>query len=841
MVRSSTKKKARGDDAFQKRKSKTGRKKLAPVTDTQAEVHARSLFISTSTALSKVNAAQSTDGVNEAPTSSRSLAAAGRQTPAELLRGAAHYKSSQRASSMVALQRLLAADSKLAPTPRHLSDPTEETSPVDPVDRLRIFSVALESMMDSDDAVRRAALALLKSLFSEPQWVCPSGSQPGAAVRARMEEAAVWWSEPTHSSALPAAVRSSQEQERVIAVMRVVHMALTHACLPVRHSGVDLLEALLSAPLASGVLRGACRTVCQQQASMTAGPVSPIPRDPQELEREEEEWMSGLIQRVARLVWKSQHVVVLADLVEGLLANGCGAWEADCEVETVMGSLLSESGQTSACPAARRLWSGTTPQDFAAPHEWRHINIVEALLHEHLISPAANAWKELMELRLQLLRNEKQLARAAAISRVVGTICGFLQVRRSLAPPSKEPITNKQARKQAYATRTLQRQLLDLFVVRVPVTIETLLSSEEKKDETENGVQRANRTSSSPLQSYQRCALACALAIVAAPLAEHDSAWNLLYHFFSSLFPQQSSPGSEQDLSLSTLQGAIDVMLLVNHYSQSSEGESGSTPVKLKILVFIPLVVRAVLRAVSRLPLTTPGSSSSEDDSMVKILFSLHQLLVVLVKAPFSTSAAMQKGGGGGRAVMEGSRALHRVWPLLPRLLFALRARREETTETGEVGSGVPVLLGSQPVLVDMIVCSFFHLLWIVVSSKHPLLSCSADEGVAFGSAAPSERSSGSLTCAASLKRASPSFNHIQTASGPVDGVLARCSANTKELARCLAFYVNAQQSIAVEERGKRAREDDINDEVETSRLSYEHRIHDSYHLTLKKTLQGSD
>lgn len=194
MVRSKPKKKTRGDDAFTTKKQKTGRKKLAPVTDTRAEVHARSLFISTSSAISKAQQQQSNDPSSAFQSVDLVLhRAAAQQSIKELLRGTTHYKDSHRSSSFASIARLLLQAQKARSKCQHAdsgasgyiplsgSPPgsknraTEEEMLVDPMEKLRAFSAALEGMTDTDDASRRAALSVLQALFRE-EWIFPASA-----------------------------------------------------------------------------------------------------------------------------------------------------------------------------------------------------------------------------------------------------------------------------------------------------------------------------------------------------------------------------------------------------------------------------------------------------------------------------------------------------------------------------------------------------------------------------------------------------------------------------------------------------------------------------------------
>lgn len=219
-------KKAKGDDAFKKRKQKTGRKKLAPVTDTRAEVHARSLYIATPSSISKESQYlnSSSEGKSEEyreGTSGFSFRGSGQQeTVKELLRGATHYKSSQRSSCYASVARLILQaekrrkndriaeaarsiigsplawkafsdgiherDNKIDRGHRHEEVQKEKEGEgggaqevVEPMEKLRAFSLALDAMTDTEVAVRRAALSVLQALFREG-WVCPHTPQEEA-------------------------------------------------------------------------------------------------------------------------------------------------------------------------------------------------------------------------------------------------------------------------------------------------------------------------------------------------------------------------------------------------------------------------------------------------------------------------------------------------------------------------------------------------------------------------------------------------------------------------------------------------------------------------------------
>lgn len=219
MVRTKAKK-SKGDDAFTKRKQKTGRKKLAPVTDTRAEVHARSLYVSTPSVISKETQYLNNAvlGKNEEDHGSGPIfschGSGQKESVKELLRGATHYKSSHRSScyasvarmmlqaerrrkadriakvrrgmvsSFPVLKRISGIDQEKGKTSElenlHEKKKDEgEQDKVEPMEKLRAFSLALEAMTDTDDAVRRSALTVLQALFSEG-WVCPHTPQEEA-------------------------------------------------------------------------------------------------------------------------------------------------------------------------------------------------------------------------------------------------------------------------------------------------------------------------------------------------------------------------------------------------------------------------------------------------------------------------------------------------------------------------------------------------------------------------------------------------------------------------------------------------------------------------------------
>lgn len=225
MVRVKDKKK-KGDDAFDNKKQKVGRKKLAPATATRAEVHARTLRLATSSAVANAPAAPAQysgrsgssagggtmmmaaaspfDGKRsrrDQQDAAKQDAVMAQHTFAELLGTANHYKAANRGSAFAAMakalghqeQRDLAAGREAdrfagfisIPTTTHAS--SKKTSDgkssssssgtaalpppmVTPLEKLKAYSAALEAITDTDDDARKAALGCL-SVIMRNEWV----------------------------------------------------------------------------------------------------------------------------------------------------------------------------------------------------------------------------------------------------------------------------------------------------------------------------------------------------------------------------------------------------------------------------------------------------------------------------------------------------------------------------------------------------------------------------------------------------------------------------------------------------------------------------------------------
>uniref|UniRef100_A0A7S1R047 Pre-rRNA-processing protein Ipi1 N-terminal domain-containing protein n=1 Tax=Neobodo designis TaxID=312471 RepID=A0A7S1R047_NEODS len=151
---------AKGDSAFEKKKQKVGRKKLAPSTATKAEVHARSLRVDVQRAIAVEQERQKTaakeDAVQDAGPSPAE-AAEGPDLPrmiAEAAAGIVHYRAASRRS---ALQSCL----------KWLQHRETRFGLVAPARVIQVLEKALTCLVDTDDGVREAATAAIRFILSK--------------------------------------------------------------------------------------------------------------------------------------------------------------------------------------------------------------------------------------------------------------------------------------------------------------------------------------------------------------------------------------------------------------------------------------------------------------------------------------------------------------------------------------------------------------------------------------------------------------------------------------------------------------------------------------------------
>ncbi|KPA75146.1 hypothetical protein ABB37_08809 [Leptomonas pyrrhocoris] len=661
MVRTKEKK-AKGDGAFTKRKQKVGRKKLAPATATRAEVHARTLRLSTSAAMTAAMAAPRVADPAQHPPSSATAAARQKaaqaetrkrpviavQNFAELLAGTHHYKSAQRASSFATLTRVLAAQkvkedaaaaARAASTRGESSGAFEEymryaaseeapagksstsgtsagLSRLTALEKLKAFATALEAVTDTDDDVRRGALQSLEVLV-DFQWISserdrhagisrlPSVAttqdaaelercnallldvQSGKAHEAERVLAASSSSSTTAGASVAsaaAAAPSTVSVDRVQAILQSVHVALTHALKSVRLTGVELLALLLRvAPPA--LVRVAARAVCRHQTAyyysspaavmggmmgsgvaMAGAPrtskkgaagdpsSSPAPSAMEAAQsraaaamEEEEKWVLTLVRRVSALVLRTKHIGVLPALLGVFLRHSGDASSAGEEavVADLLRSCVDErtahdGGRGAETRAAAAATATTVPMmaDSARP-VWRHPELVSQFFDE--VAPQwANHWKELMELRLELLRQEDRLATASALARSFATVLVFLKrQQRAQGGYVKDSKVN-------FFSRNRMSYIKALFIDKMPVTMQELLQPFQGSAAT--AVAAPATSAVSPRSMKARLELGLALVMVCVPLAGTEEGWHLMRDYFSivlSLPRQQQQPAAE--------------------------------------------------------------------------------------------------------------------------------------------------------------------------------------------------------------------------------------------------------------------------------------------------------
>ena len=679
------KEKAKGDSAFTKRKQKVGRKKLAPATATRAEVHARTLRLATSTAMTAAMAAPLVaDPARHPPSSS---AAAGQkaaeekrtrptiavQNFAELLAGTHHYKSAQRASAFATLTRLLTAqkereEAAAALSPQRARTRGESSSAFDEymrhaaaecaaadektkimttttaavrgllgltaLEKLKAFAAALEAITDTDDDVRRNALQSLEVLV-DFQWISPGreGSSSTCPLTPTTQDVAeldccnellldlqagqvreterFLTSDATAPSFAPspslqntAADGSTVSVDRVKAILQSVHVALTHALKPVRLSGVELLVLLLRvAP--PELVRAAALAVCRHQtafyysspvaamnsgltmaqpsaasstASSTAVPALEAAQSrAASLLEEEEKWMLTLVRRVSTLVLRTKHIGVLPTLLGVFLGEGAAGHSV--AVELLRGCLdeLSAQGGSRAAAAADAGVEAATSQSPV----WRHPELVSRFFDE--IAPQwANHWKELMDLRLELLRQEEKLAMASALARAFATVLVFLKRQQQQKGDAVK------GSKLNFFSRNRTYYIKALFIEKMPVTMRELLMPMQGT---------SSSSVVSPRGMKARLELGLALVMVCLPLAGTDEGWHLMRDYFSIVLSlPQKSPQPEGDAAAEKKRDAS--------LSGASGGPIAVPPFHFPSLALLEMTVRLYAQVLRLYPCT---------------------------------------------------------------------------------------------------------------------------------------------------------------------------------------------------------------------------------------------
>ncbi|KPI87454.1 hypothetical protein ABL78_3443 [Leptomonas seymouri] len=672
MVRTKQKK-AKGDSAFTKKTQKVGRKKLAPATATRAEVHARTLRLATSAAMTAAMAAPHVADPAAHPPSSATTTAGMKaareedqrkrssiavQNFAELLSGTRHYKAAQRAASFATLTRLLTAQKKAEAaataraagtrgTPssafdeymRYAAAENASTSDVSPagklsaagasggissltaLEKLKAFAAALEAITDTDDEVRRGALQSLEVLV-DAQWISPdrngmagnacrqSSSSPlstapssAATTQDAVElaycnallldlqaghtrEAERVLASSSSTAATATVAPSTVSADRVQAILQSVHVALTHALKVVRLSGVELL-ALLLRVTPPALMHTAARAVCRHQTAYhyrnpvamssgltmagvqhtskrspagdqdTSGQSSSPAASARELAEsaaaaqmeEEEKWILTLIRRVSSLVLRTKHVGVLPALLSVFLSRGGDATLVSGEpvMADLLRSCLDERCVNDGGRGAEQSAATTRMTTNCSRPVWRHPELVNHFFEE--IAPQwANHWKELMELRLELLRQEANLAAASALARSFAVVLVFLKRHQQQKGPRSDSAKGNNVN---FFSRHRMYYIKALFIEKIPVTMQELLMP------LQGGGGSSSSTSAAGSHGMRaRLELSLALVMVCVPLAGTDEGWHLIRDYFSMVFSlprksqsddgESSSPTSDQ-------------------------------------------------------------------------------------------------------------------------------------------------------------------------------------------------------------------------------------------------------------------------------------------------------
>ncbi|PWV04231.1 hypothetical protein C3747_158g78 [Trypanosoma cruzi] len=183
----------KGDDAFQTRKQKVGRKKLAPATATRAEVHARTLRVTTPSAIARTTSTRPSGKgtIRREKDASRRVERNCTRWQFRRKRCIMTSRSSFRIRGIIRRRLGLPASChssgqskgttrRWGQSPRRqvleLLNESDEAL-LNPIEILSAFTSALDAMLDTDNDVRRAALATLETILQ------PSPSSRDRGVR----------------------------------------------------------------------------------------------------------------------------------------------------------------------------------------------------------------------------------------------------------------------------------------------------------------------------------------------------------------------------------------------------------------------------------------------------------------------------------------------------------------------------------------------------------------------------------------------------------------------------------------------------------------------------------
>ncbi|KAG5483026.1 hypothetical protein LSCM4_07237 [Leishmania orientalis] len=634
-------KKSKGDSAFTKRKQKVGRKKLAPATATRAEVHARTLRLTTSTAMSTAMASPYAKDPAAHPASSETTSAGMKdseskhkrpviavQNFSELLSAMRHYKAAQRASAFATLTRLLRsqrekdsaaaagagsnvfeeymrcaastdASADGAGVPPSSVAASARLTGLSPLERLKSFAAALDVITDTDDDVRREALQSLEVLMDFRWLSCErdkslastSSSSLGptatreAADLERCNALLLCTRGGNGGAAVPGGVSESNSAactsvDRVQAVLQAVHVALTHALKPVRLSGAELLSLLLRV-VPPSLVRAAARAVCRHQtsyygatpavmggsgstkeafalpvatAASAAGTATKAALEAAQaraatLLEEEELWMLTLVRRVSSLVLRTKHMAVLPAILSVFLGEGDSGGVGASAGDSITAELLCTPSLIDINVAAH---VGSAFGVSGGVHGscgalWRYPELVSSFF-ENVAPQWASHWKELMELRLELLRQEDKLAMASALARSFATVLAFLKRQQQ----QQQHCPGSGIRRSDYVnflSRNRMHYIKALFIDKMPVTMHELLLMPSSRASAALSTTPATAAATAPSMRAMRARLelGLALAMVCVPLAGTEEGWRLMRDYFSIVFspPRAGTPPPE--------------------------------------------------------------------------------------------------------------------------------------------------------------------------------------------------------------------------------------------------------------------------------------------------------
>lgn len=429
MVRVKTKAR-KGDDAFQTRKQKVGRRKLLPVTATRAEVHARTLKVTTPAAITRTafdmvgdTGGKKDSGRGKQQEDSALLAEKVHHDFRECISNTQHYKNGVRSGAFASLARAITLNCEVTGRCTQNTNCVSgyscgtDDATLSPLEVLSAFASALDAMSDTEDDVRRAAFSTLRVILSLPSF--SSGHVCGNSEMV-----------PDRRSFMTDG-RMSCEADKARAVLQVVDVTLTHAMSSVRRSGVELLHLILQAS-PCGV-----RTVLGKSDAWVklASRASSILLQ------------GGSCGSNTASSGTTNLFCVLPELLETMLMQSDGQSLSDyfrCDQQQQQEEEISEKG-----------WVKALTMDGEV--DVAPVRILE--FFDECAPKWSMEWKEMMETRSAIFRDLGRVQRAIAIARAFACVTTYLRGHGMLKKAHKQLICHLFTAKMPFTMRELTASL----------------------------------------------------------------------------------------------------------------------------------------------------------------------------------------------------------------------------------------------------------------------------------------------------------------------------------------------------------------------------------------------